>query len=162
MQRHCIVALLISCGALGCAPAVPLVSEDTALRQAAQAARATLDDFLTKARRQPAGTSAYALRFGVRQGGDTEYFWVDEFTWSDGSFTGRITEPPRRVSGVQPGQIVKFSRADVTDWKYLDERTGKTIGHFTACALLSLESPERAEAIKRRDGLDCSWRPVGV
>ena len=131
-------------------------SEEPALRRAAQRAQATLDDFLTKAKLLPAGTSSYPLKVRVQEGRDTEYFWVDEFTWSDGSFTGRINDEPRLVKGIKPGQIYKFSRSQIADWKYLDEKSGKTFGNFTACALLSKEPPAQAEEIKRRDGLDCS------
>jgi uncharacterized protein YegJ (DUF2314 family) len=131
-------------------------SEEPALRRAAERAQATLDDFLTKAKLLPAGTSAYALKVRFQEGRDTEYFWVHEFTWSDSSFTGRITDEPRLVKSVKPGQIHKFSRSQIADWKYLDEKTGTTFGNFTACALLSKEPPAQAEEIKRRDRLDCS------
>ena len=107
-------------------------SEDPALRRAAEKAQATLSDFLTKAKLQPAGTSAFALKVKVQQGRDTEYFWLEEFTWTDGSFTGRINDEPRLVKGIQPGQIYKFSRSDVADWKYFDEKSGKTVGNFGA------------------------------
>ena len=124
--------------------------------RATEKAQATLDDFLSKAKQLPAGTSSYALKVRVQEGRDTEYFWVEEFTWSDGSFTGRINDEPRLVKSIKPGQIVNFSRSQIADWKYLDEKTGMTFGNFTACALLSKEPPDKAKEIKRRDGLDCS------
>jgi uncharacterized protein YegJ (DUF2314 family) len=131
-------------------------STESALRGATEKAQATLDDFLSKASQLPAGTSSYALKVRIQEGRDTEYFWVEEFTWSDSSFTGRINNEPRLVKGVKAGQIVKFSRSQIADWKYVDEKNGKTFGNFTACALLSQEPPAQAEEIKRRDGLDCS------
>ena len=162
MQLHRIAALLLLLCTLGCTQlatqnaTADAQSEEPALRRAAEKAQATLDDFLTKAKQQPAGTSAYALKVRVQEGRDTEYFWVEEFTWSDGSFTGRINNEPRLLKGVKPGQIHKFSRSQVADWKYFDEKNRKTVGNFTACALLSKEPPAQAEEIKRRDGLDCS------
>jgi uncharacterized protein YegJ (DUF2314 family) len=166
MQRYFVAAALPILAGVACTQFMPergpneamtpVQGEEPALRRAAEKAQATLDDFLTKAKQLPAGTSAYALRVRVQEGRDTEYFWVEEFTWSDGAFTGRINNEPRRVKGVQLGQIHKFSRSHVADWKYLDERSGKTFGNFAACALLSNEPPAKAEEIKRRDGLDCS------
>ena len=166
MQRHCIAAPLLLLSTLACTQFIPeraqndempiAQSEEPALRRATEKAQATLDDFLTKAKQPPAGTSSYALKVRFQEGRDAEYFWVEEFTWSDGSFTGRINNEPRLVKSIQPGQIYKFSRSQVADWKYLDEKNGKTFGNFTACALLSNEPPAQAEEIKRRDGLDCS------
>jgi uncharacterized protein YegJ (DUF2314 family) len=166
MQHHRIAAPLLLLATMACTPlttqragndeTVNLMSEETALRRAAEKAQATLDDFLTKAKQQPAGTSGYALKVRVEDGRDSEDFWVQEFTWSDGSFTGKINDEPRQVKSVKLGQVHTFNRSQVADWRYLDETKGKTIGNFTVCALLSTQAPARAEEIKRRDGLDCS------
>jgi uncharacterized protein YegJ (DUF2314 family) len=166
MQRHRIAAPLLLLSILACTPftgerarhdeVANLQSEETALRRGMEKAQATLDGFLAKAKQQPAGTSGYALRVKVEEGRDIEYFWVDAFTWSDGSFTTTINNEPRLVKGVKPGQVYTFGRSQVADWKYLDEKSGKTIGNFMACALLSTQAPARAEEIRRRDGLDCS------
>jgi len=166
MQRHCIATPLLVLSALACTQSITgraqndemtnMQSEEPAVRRATEQAQATLDDFLTKAKRLPAGTSSYALKVRIQEGRDTEYFWVEEFTWSDGSFTGRINNAPRLVNSVKLGQIYKFSRSQIADWKYFDEKNGKTFGNFTACALLSKEPAAQAEQIKRRDGLDCS------
>jgi uncharacterized protein YegJ (DUF2314 family) len=166
MERRSIAATLLPLATLACTQSITerewdeqmsrMQSEETALRQAEETARATLDDFLTQAKRQPAGTGSYALKVKIQEGRDTEYFWVSEFTWSDSSFTGRINDEPRLVKSIKPGEIVKFSRSQIADWKYVDEKSGRTFGNFTACAPLSKEAPAQAEEIKRRDGLDCS------
>ena len=161
-----IAAPLLLLAALGCAQSFTERAqndettneprEPPALRRAAEKAQATLSDFLTKAKLQPAGTSAYALKVRIQEGRDTEYFWVEEFTWSDGSMTARINNEPRLLKSITRGQIYKFSRSQVADWKYFDEKSGKTVGNFGACALLSQQPPEQAEETKRRDALDCS------
>ena len=166
MQRHRIAALLLLPSIAACTPfttgrarddqAATMQSEDPALRQAMEKAQATLDDFLTKAKQQPAGISGYALKVRVQEGRDVEYFWVEEFTWSDGSFTGKINNEPRVVRSVKPGQTYQFSRSQVADWKYRDDKVGKTFGNFTACALSSKEPAAQAAETQRRDGLDCS------
>jgi uncharacterized protein YegJ (DUF2314 family) len=166
MQRHRIAATLLCLSALGCTQFVAEraqndgmtnpQNEEPALLRAAQKAQATLDDFLATAKQQPAGTSSFALKARIQEGRDTEYFWLDEFTWSDGSFTGRINNEPRLLKSIKAGQIVNFGRSQVADWKYVDEKSGRTFGNFAACALLSKQPPAQAGEIKRRDGLDCS------
>jgi uncharacterized protein YegJ (DUF2314 family) len=166
MQCHYIAAALAFLATLACTHSITereknnettgMQSEALAMRQAAEKAQATLDDFLVKAKHVPAGTKSYAVRVAVKEGRDTEYFWVDEFSWSDGTFTGRINDEPRRVKSIKPGQVYKFSRFDIVDWTYIDEKSGKTFGNFTACALASKEPPAEADGSKRRNGLDCS------
>jgi uncharacterized protein YegJ (DUF2314 family) len=109
-----------------------LHSDEPALSRAAEKAQATLDDFLTRVKQRPEGIGAYALRVRIQEGRDTEYFWVDEFSWSDGSFTGRINHSPQRLKSVKAGQAVGFSRSQIVDWRYVDEKTGATFGDFTS------------------------------
>jgi uncharacterized protein YegJ (DUF2314 family) len=169
MQHHYIAAALVFLATVACTPSIPvrekdieaarLQSEALAMRQAAEKAQATLDDFLIKAKQPPAGTKSYGVKFAVKEGRDTEYFWVNEFSWSDGTFTGRINDEPRLVKSIKPGQIHKFSRFDIVDWTYIDEideKSGRTFGNFTACALSSKEPPAEADGSKRRNDLDCS------
>jgi uncharacterized protein YegJ (DUF2314 family) len=142
MPRHRINALLLCLSAASCT--TPLTgrtrtsepataqSEEPAQRRAAEQAQATLDDFLTKASQQPAGTSAYALKVSFQEGRDTETFWIDEFTWSDGVFTGRINNEPRVMKAIKIGQVYQFSRSQIVDWKYFDAKTGQTVGNFSA------------------------------
>lgn len=165
MERHSIAAALLSLAALGCTQPITeraqdnattgMGSEELAMRRAAEKAQATLDDFLIKAKQPPAGTASYAVKVEVQEGRATEYFWVHEFTWSDGSFTGRINDEPRLVKRIKAGQIHSFSRSQVVDWTYIDEKSGRTFGNFTACARLGNEPPAQAEEFKRRHGLDC-------
>lgn len=129
--------------------------EEPAMRKAFQAARASLDDFLEKAKAPPPGTSAYAVKVGVKEGKNTEYFWVNDLATVGDDFTGKINNEPRMVKSVKLGQTHKFLKSHIVDWTYLDRPNRKMAGNFTACALLSKESPAEAEAMKKRYGLSC-------
>ena len=165
MPRHPIAIALTVLAAAACTPSIPVLEKDVeaarmqsealAMRQATEKAQATLGDFLVKAKELPAGTKDYAVKIGVREGRATEYFWVNEFSWSDGEFTGRINDEPRLVKNVKPGQMHRFSRSDVVDWTYVDER-GRTVGNFTACALSSKGPPAEAGEVNRRKDAVCS------
>lgn len=129
--------------------------EEPAMRKAFQAARATLDEFLEKAKTPPPGTSSYAVKIGIKEGRNTEYFWVNELATSGDEFTGKINNEPRMLKSVKFAQTYKFSKSQIVDWTYLDRPNRKMAGNFTACALLSKESPADAEAMKKRYGLNC-------
>ena len=165
MPRHPVAIALTVLAAAACSPSIPVLEKDVeaarmqsealAMRRATEKAQATLGDFLIKAKELPPGTKDYAVKVGVREGRNTEYFWVNEFTWSDSEFTGRINDEPRLVKRVKPGQMHTFSRSDVVDWTYVDE-SGRTVGNFTACALASKQSPGEVGEFNRRKDLGCS------
>jgi uncharacterized protein YegJ (DUF2314 family) len=84
---------------------------DPAMRQAFARARATVDEFLSKAKEPAPGTVHYAVKVGVREGKDTEYFWVGDFTEdTSGMFSGRIDNEPRLVKKVKEGQRYTFPK----------------------------------------------------
>jgi uncharacterized protein YegJ (DUF2314 family) len=95
------------------------------------------------------------VKVGIREGKNTEYFWVNELATAGDDFTGKINNEPRMVKSVKLGQAYKFSKSQIVDWTYLDRPNRKMAGNFTACALLSKEPPAEAEAMKKRYGLSC-------
>ncbi len=129
--------------------------EEPAMRRAFQQARATLDEFLQKAKSPPGGTASYSLKVGIRDGKDVEYFWVGDFIQSDSGFTGTINNQPRLVKNVKFGQRYSFPREHIVDWTYVDRNERRMVGNFTLCALLTKEPAQEAEAMKKRFGLRC-------
>jgi uncharacterized protein YegJ (DUF2314 family) len=51
------------------------------------------------------------------------------------------------------GDTVTFAKRQIVDWTYLED--GKMKGNYTACAILTRESKESAEAFKKQYGLQC-------
>jgi uncharacterized protein YegJ (DUF2314 family) len=130
--------------------------DDPAMRQAFQRARATLDEFLSKAKEPAPGTLHYALKVGIKEGKDTEYFWVGDFGQdASGMFSGRIDNAPRLVKRVQEGQRYAFPKGHIVDWMYVDRNERRMAGNFTMCALLTKEPPAEAAAARQKFGLRC-------
>jgi len=130
-------------------------AQDADMLAAFDKARATLDTFLTLARSRPAGASAFGLKVKIVDGSKVEYFWVHDFAQRRNSFTGRISNTPRSVTTVRLGQRIRFSRADIHDWVYVDRGRRRMNGNFTACALLTKEPQAEQDAFKREYGLAC-------
>lgn len=164
MQKG-IVGLML-CAALG-ANAAPVAdkakedklvfmrNEEPAMKRAFEKGRATLDSFLAKASAPAQGTSKYALKVAITEGLNTEFFWVRDFQWADGQFTGTLANEPRMVKKVTSGQRIKFGRELVVDWTYWDAAQRRTFGNFTACALLTKEPRDEAQKFKAQLGLQC-------
>lgn len=134
---------------------VYMADAEPAMRAAFDKAYASLDDFIAKARQAPAGAGTFAVKVGIRDGRDTEYMWLNELQFEGGRLSGRINNQPRMVASVEYGQTYDFSREQVVDWTYRDEQSGRMMGNFTACALLTKEPAAKAQAFKRQYGLSC-------
>ena len=130
-------------------------SSEPAMARAFARARATLDEFLRIAESPPAHLAYFSVKLGVREGENTEFFWIQPFDWEGEAFRGRISNHPRLVGNVSLGQVVEFRKAEIVDWTYHDQRTRRMHGNFTACALLTKETPEDAARFRAHYGLQC-------
>jgi uncharacterized protein YegJ (DUF2314 family) len=130
-------------------------SDDPSMKRAFEKARATLDNFLRIASAPAPGTSSYALKVKVSDGQSTEYFWVSDFERSGNQFTGTLANEPRMVKKFKNGQRIQFGRNKIVDWTYIDASRKKMLGNFTACALLTKETPDEARKFRQMYGLDC-------
>lgn len=134
---------------------------DSAMEAAFAKARATLDGFLTLLDEPPPNTGTYAVKLRIADPSNrkVEYFWVRGLARDGDGFSGRIDNAPRSVTNVREGQAMRFTRAEIYDWMYVDQNfinAGRSIvGNFTLCALLTREDPDEAAAMKRETGLTC-------
>lgn len=126
---------------------------DAEMEAARRHAQATLDSFLEIERQKPAGTSAFKLKVKISQGEYAEHFWVQPFRAVGSAFEGVLANEPRYVKTVRIGQVVKFERADITDWGYAKD--GRQVGSFTVCALFKRMPKEQADYYRKNHGFDC-------
>jgi len=129
---------------------------DPIMEQAFGLARASLDPFLELARVPPPHLRGFSLKVGITEEPDlVEYFWINDFTQSGNSFSGRINNRPLLVKNVRRGRVHQFRREDIVDWTYIDMETRKIHGNFTACALLVRKPPDLADELRDKFGLLC-------
>ena len=139
----------------GEAPLVFMADNDPAMLRAFAKARSTLDAFLKLAANRPPELSRFAVKVGIAEGKDTEYFWITDFIQNGEHLSGKIGNTPQIVKAVKLDQVYDFKRDQVVDWLYLDRPKQKMVGNFTYCALLTKEPPAQAEAEKKRFNLEC-------
>ena len=157
MRRLLLIVLLVAAPALAQKrdhDEVVLAHEkDPDMVAAIRRARDTLDEFLAIAAKPPANASRFKLKVMIKDGRDTEHFWVTPFEVAGEGFQGILANQPRVVRNVRAGQIVKFSRAEVSDWGYVKD--GRQVGSFTVCALFKNMPREQAEYYRKNHGFDC-------
>jgi uncharacterized protein YegJ (DUF2314 family) len=126
---------------------------DPDMEAAFRKAQATLKEFLVLVRTPRPSITNYAVKIGIPDRDEVEYFWISRFIQKDGLLIGRIDNTPRSVRNVREGESIIFKESDVVDWLYRED--GKMIGNYTACVLIRKEPKEQAEAFKQRYGLNC-------
>lgn len=130
-----------------------VADSDADMKAAFRRARATLKEFLALARSPRPTITSYAVKIGIPDRDEMEYFWISQFTQTNGRIVGRLANTPRIVRNVREGERISFKETDIVDWLYREN--GKMVGNFTACALIKKETPQQAEAFKREYGLNC-------
>lgn len=78
-------------------------------------ARESLDGFLALAASPPANTDGFKVKVMVRDGREVEHFWVTPFRVVGSGFQGVLANAPRVVRNVRAGQILAFSRGEISD-----------------------------------------------
>ena len=127
--------------------------DDSDMESAFRKARATLKEFLALVVAPRPSITNYAVKIGIPDRENVEYFWISRFVQIDGLLIGKIDNTPRSVKNVRKGERISFKESDVVDWLYREN--GKMIGDYTACALIKKEPKEHAEAFKKQHGLNC-------
>lgn len=118
-------------------------------------ARASVPTFLATWKAQPAGLGGYRVLAKVRTGGQVEAIWLDNFKAAGGGYTAVLQAAPRVLKGLNSGQPVTFTEADIVDWSYEDQSLGKLRGNHLQCA--ELREMPKAEYTEQVDylGLVC-------
>ena len=126
---------------------------DPDMNAAIRQAQATLDTFLATAAAPPAGTSGFKLKVEVKDGGQSEHFWIIPFAVTAQGFEGTLANEPMLVKTVKEGQLIKFTRTEISDWGY--EKNGRQVGSFTVCALFKTMPKADVEFYRTEHGFDC-------
>jgi uncharacterized protein YegJ (DUF2314 family) len=129
-------------------------SDDAAMAAAMARAGRELDAFLGIAAAPPAGVQHFSVKVRLPVSKDSnEYIWIHPFTHDGGKFVGKVANTPRNFTNLAFGDRLAFERKDIVDWSY--RKGGRTIGNYTACALVHREPPQQRDAFMKQYGLDC-------
>ena len=158
---HCLaLALLLAAASAGTAAQqrdhneiIKVPNQDRDMAAAIAKARATLDDFLAVWKAKPPGATEFRLKVGVKDGEQTEHFWVQPFRVAGTGFEGTLANEPRVVRNVRNGQQITFSRSEVSDWGYVLD--GKQVGSFTICAMFKHAPKDQADYYRKNYGFEC-------
>ncbi len=133
--------------------AVLIKTEDAEMIAAIQHAQATLDDFLKLNANPPNGASGFKVKVRITDSHGTEHMWVTPFKQLGSGFTGVLSDEPEYVTSVKNGQKLTFSRADISDWGYV--QNGKQKGSFTVCVVFKHMPAADVQKYRNDYGFEC-------
>jgi uncharacterized protein YegJ (DUF2314 family) len=90
--------------------------DDAEMAAAMRRARAALPDFLKLARAPRPRTRDFAVKVGITENDDIEYFWILPFRQDKAGFSGEISNTPQLVKKVKLGQRITFQENEIVDW----------------------------------------------
>lgn len=126
-------------------------NEDAAMNAAMAKAKETFPDFVTALRsRNPAHRDFAVKKPYATPGGIDEHMWIDNIREVAGGFEGTIANEPNDTRLVKYGQEVRFTPAEISDWKYVDGDL--LVGGFTIRYFFERMSPEEKEALEKEAG----------
>lgn len=128
-------------------------SEDQEMNAAIERAQSTLDEFLKINANPPSGASGFKIKVRIEDSHGTEHMWVTPFKKTEKGFSGVLADDPEYVTSVKNGQVLNFTRRDVTDWGYVQD--GKQKGSFTVCVLFKHMPASEVEQYRRDYGFEC-------
>lgn len=107
-------------------------------------ARREVDSFI-KELANPTGKN-HAVKAPIKDGKDTEHFWLTDVSFNDGQFEGEINNEPGIVKNVRLGQRWKIKKEEISDWMYMKDE--KMYGNYTIRPLLKTMPKKEAEQIR--------------
>jgi uncharacterized protein YegJ (DUF2314 family) len=140
----CLLFCLGTMAIWGDDPVIMVDSDDAAMKAAFVKAKSQTDDFIKIM--QSGTVSGCSVKVGITDNKQTEFFWLDDLTYTNGVFSGTIDNDPELVKNVKIGQKYDVKKEDIVDWLYMKD--GKMYGNYTVRVLLPKLSKEDADKMR--------------
>ncbi len=122
-------------------------ANDKAMNGAIAHAVKTLPTFWRQWKHPGKGESDFSLKIGVKEGSQTEFFWVVDLAKRKGQLYGTINNDPEFVHRVHMGQRIAIKDGDIADWCYV--RNKKIVGNYTLRVVLKSLSGADADELRK-------------
>lgn len=120
--------------------------DEAAMDKAIATARGRVDEFLKVLEEK--GADSFSVKAPIRDGDETEHFWIVDVSYKNGVFSGEIGNDPGIVRNVKLGQTWEIKKEEISDWMYTK---GDLIhGGFTIDPLLGSFPKEEADALRSK------------
>lgn len=118
-----------------------------AMHLAVQEARKTIKTFIAALRNPGPGQQDFELKKRFVQGDQVEHIWLSDVKIVGNHFEGKIDNQPRKIQGLQLGQVVSVKRNEISDWLYID--SGTLVGGYTVREHYNQLTPQQKQEFDR-------------
>jgi uncharacterized protein YegJ (DUF2314 family) len=128
---------------------VPVASENAAMSDAIDQARASIRQFFAAYRLPKPNMTDFHLKAVFSDGDEREHIWLSDLDFNTRPATGVVSNKPG-IRTVVYRQRVSFTPDQITDWMY--RQNGRLVGGFTTRVLLQTKEQEGGflSLLKRR------------
>jgi uncharacterized protein YegJ (DUF2314 family) len=120
----------------------------SAMRVAVKEARKTVGKFITALEHPGAGQQNFEVKKPFIQGNQVEDIWLSDVRFVGNRFQGRIDNQPRKIEGLNLGQIVSVEPHEISNWLYVDN--GQLAGGYTVRVHYNELSPQQKQPLAGR------------
>jgi uncharacterized protein YegJ (DUF2314 family) len=103
--------------------------DDKEMNAAIAEARARMPEFLAVLKRGGPAVDGFSVKAKYETRSGAEYIWVGAVTYDGKSYSGRLENAPRYITGLKFGDAVTVAPEAVSDWLYVED--GRLTGAFT-------------------------------
>jgi uncharacterized protein YegJ (DUF2314 family) len=104
-------------------------NEHAEMHRAVVQARKTVRQFIAALQHPTAGQKDFEVKKPFVAGNQIEHIWLSDVQFIGNRFQGKIDNQPRKISGLQVGQLVSVNPNEISDWIYIDN--GILVGGYT-------------------------------
>jgi uncharacterized protein YegJ (DUF2314 family) len=110
-----------------------IAEDDPKMTAATRQARASVSRFITALGRPTSTQTGFSIKVPIREDARVEQRWVNELSYRNGRFSGRLNHEPEHVKTVKNGDPVTVAPGEISDWLYLEK--GNLRGGYTVRVL---------------------------
>ena len=127
--------------------AVVISGKDVAIQAAIKEARDTVEQFVRQLASPLPDQSDFSVKVPIQDGGGTHFLWLQDVSFHDGRFEGKLGPDAQGLAGVAPGRAVIVDRTAIEDWMYVS--SGKLVGGFSLRAIRGQLSGKAREQFEK-------------
>lgn len=143
LKRLSVLLLLLLCCSCQSKPSTLVEGkyDEAEMDAAITRARLEVDSFIAELTKGDG--EEFAVKAPIKDGGETEHFWLTDVVYRGETFEGKIGNDPGVVTNVKFGQAWSIKKYEISDWMFM--RGGKMHGNYTMRPLLKVMPKELAD-----------------
>lgn len=137
---------------------ISVTADDQDMNKAIEKAKANFDQFKTAFTDSDKYSEFYIKQEFIQKDGNIEHMWIGDLEYDGKQFKGILQNEPINESDLKAGDKIKVDPDKISDWTYIEEKTGNTHGGYTIKVLYNMmTNEEKASFDNGQNGKYVDW-----